>query len=401
MDFALPRLRDDAVIRRFDGGSGEARHIVAVGARHYVASELVVALLELTRDCDDVEALSRALSRRFERSFTPQEIGEVLRTRIPAALFRADAEVPLEGPLHVRLRLFRGETLAPLLRLGARLFARGLAPPLGAALVALHATIAVALWRSGLEHAPQASLAGAFVLILPGIALHELGHLSACHRYGAPHGGFGLGLYWFLPVLYAEVHGAWLLPRARRAVVDVAGIYFQGLYLLVIAGVCLLVPADGRLSATLQLALWGSYFLVLNTLNPVLKYDGYWLLSDVSGSYNLHRRMREGARRCWGALRRRPGAHWPRARECLLLGAFLALATAYFAYVFRFTAHNLAYAASHVSGARSALQLVSGASGVVLAAAFALGISLMLARALREVIDAGPQSTSRSGHHAR
>jgi len=401
VDLALPRLREDAIIRRFAGNGTDARHVIAVGSRHYIASERVAALLELTRECSDLAVLARSMSERFRRSFTPEEIGDVLRTQIPAVLFRADCDAPLRGPLHLRVRLFRGETLAPLLRLNSHLLRPAVAVVLGAVLVALHGTIALALLRSGLERAAQASLGGALLLTFVGVAAHELGHLSACRRYGAAHGGFGFGLYWCLPVLYAEVHGAWLLPRARRSVVDVAGIYFQGLYLTAIAALWLLAPAASPLSATLLLTLWGSYFLVLNTLNPVLKYDGYWLLSDLTGSYNLHRRLRDGARRCWAAVRRQPGAEWPHMHECMLLGAFLALATVYFGYVLRFIAHNLAYAASRMSVAQSEWHLVLTACGLALAGALALGVTLMLARALREVIDSDAAGGSGSTHGAR
>jgi len=41
---------------------------------------------------------------------------------------------------------------------------------------------------------------------------------------------------------------------------------------------------------------WITLFSMFYTLNPVFKMDGYWLLSDLSGLPNLHRRMGEGVR---------------------------------------------------------------------------------------------------------
>ena len=399
MDIPLPRLREDAVIRRFDGASANGRHIVGIGARHFLASELLAALLEMTRSASSAAALANSMSARFGRSFTPEEIGAILTDQVPRVLLQADAEMAPRGPLQFRVRLVGAAVLAPLLRFGAQLFAPPAAVMLGALLVAVHASTAYALWHHGLDSSGQASPGGVLALVLVGVAIHELGHLSACHRYGAPHGGIGVGVYWCLPVLYAEVHGAWLLPRARRSVVDVAGIYFQGLYLLALTALYLLEPAGTRAAATLQLALWVSFFLVLNTLNPVLKYDGYWLLSDLSGSHNLHRRMRENSRRCWAALRRWPGARWPTLSERLLLAGFVGLAAVYFGYVIHFLGHNLAYATARLEEAQSVAQMIGASAALLVSAALALGVTLMLARALGAAVARADPVGDADAHH--
>ncbi len=77
------------------------------------------------------------------------------------------------------------------------------------------------------ESLTGAQIVCAATLTALGIIVHEIGHLTACSRYGAQHGGIGIGIYWCMPVFYAEVNGAWMLPRLQRAVVDVGGLYFQ------------------------------------------------------------------------------------------------------------------------------------------------------------------------------
>ena len=387
MEIALLRLRADAVIRRFDGNGASAQHVVAIDGRHFVASGAVATLLELTRQSDSLAVLAERMSTRFGRSFSAEEIGQVLREQIPPVLFHAAESGTLRSPLHLRMRLLSAQMLTPCLRAARTLFAPVVAIVLVGLFLIGDCLVGLELWRHGIESIGSASLPGAFAIVLTGIAVHELGHLSACHRYGAAHGGLGIGLYWCLPVLYSEVHGAWLLTRAQRCVVDVAGIYFQCVFLLFVAGAWLVRP-----SGTLLLVLWVSHFLVLNTLNPVLKYDGYWLLSDLSGSHNLHQRMRANARRCWSAVRRRAGAEWPRRVDSLLLGLFLALTVAYFVYVLYFLAHNLAYAASRVVALDSGWQWLAAFLGLSLLIAFAIGTTLLLARAVEGTVgfDAGP-----------
>jgi putative peptide zinc metalloprotease protein len=276
------------------------------------------------------------------------------------------------------------------------LFVPGVAFALVCLFVVLDAMVATEIWRHGMADFGEASLAGALALVIAGVAVHELGHLSACSRYGAAHGGIGIGVYWCLPVFYAEVHGAWLLTRPQRAVVDIGGIYFQCLFLLGAAAAWLVYP-----SATLLLALWASHVLVLNTLNPVLKYDGYWLLSDLSGRHNLHEHIRESAKSCWRALVGHAGTPWPPAQDRMLLGLFLALAVAYFAYVLHFIAHNLAYASSRLLDSQPGWRHAVTALGLTLTVAFAMGVSVMLARAIRGVVTIEPTNGNEWRHGAR
>ncbi|HZF17209.1 MAG TPA: hypothetical protein VE046_14820 [Steroidobacteraceae bacterium] len=385
MNSPLPRLRDDVVIRRFDGDARAAQFVAAVDGRHFLISDVAAALLEMTREASTPTALASRMTREFGRSYDTAELERTLRTRIPAVFFQREDTARLGGPLSARLRLFSAAALAPLLEVLATGFAPIVAIVLLGAFLVADAAVGAALWQQGLGVASSSSFAGALALIVAGVAIHEVGHLSACRRYGATHGGIGAGLYWCMPVFYAEVHGAWMLARKERAVVDIAGVYFQCVYLLVLATVWLAHP-----SGTVFVALWSSHFLVLNTLNPVLKYDGYWLLCDLSGRYNLHAQIRAIARQSLDSLWR-GSCTPPPARDVALLALFLALATAYFAYLLYFMGHNLAYAASNLSGDRSAWQLSLASMGLVLLVAAAAGVSLLLARAVQSIVGHAPR----------
>lgn len=77
-----------------------------------------------------------------------------------------------------------------------------------------------------------------------------------------------------------------MLGHMERAVVSLGGLYFQSIYLATICTVDL-VTGNG----TLSIAIGISILLMLTTLNPVFKYDGYWLLSDLLNVTNLHTRI--------------------------------------------------------------------------------------------------------------
>ena len=75
---------------------------------------------------------------------------------------------------------------------------------------------------------------GLFVFMLASSFFHELGHASACKHFGVRHGGIGFGLYLNFPVLYTDVTEVWKLDRTQRCVVNLAGVYFQSYWLIIL-----------------------------------------------------------------------------------------------------------------------------------------------------------------------
>ncbi len=128
--------------------------------------------------------------------------------------------------------------------------------------------------------------------------LHELAHALACRRYGGRCHELGVLLLVFVPCLYCNVSDAWLFgSRWRRIAVDVAGIYVE---LVVAAAATLLwwfsVPGWFN-SACFNLMVVCSVGTVLFNGNPLLRYDGYYLLADVFDIPNLHERSAAALRR--------------------------------------------------------------------------------------------------------
>jgi putative peptide zinc metalloprotease protein len=123
-----------------------------------------------------------------------------------------------------------------------------------------------------------------FVIIL----LHELGHVAACHKYGAQHKGIGFGFYLFTPTFFADVSDAWRLPAKQRVIINLAGIYMELIIVTAFFG-CFLVTQN-------EILFYSGVTILLHTLvnlNPFLKYDGYWVLSDITATPNLSKQAFE------------------------------------------------------------------------------------------------------------
>ncbi len=140
-------------------------------------------------------------------------------------------------------------------------------------------------------------LGGLLVLMLLstlGSFLHELGHATAAASFGCRRLEIGWGLYLVFTVLYTDVSEAWRLPRRQRAVVDIGGIYFQSFFLAAMTALYVTTGAEIYLFAFLF-----SDLALASSLNPFLRLDGYWLMSDLFGIPNLRQQtwalLRHGA----------------------------------------------------------------------------------------------------------
>jgi putative peptide zinc metalloprotease protein len=111
---------------------------------------------------------------------------------------------------------------------------------------------------------------------------HEMGHAAACHRFGAKFGDIGFGFYLLSPVMYADVSDIWKLKSDKRVIVNLSGIYIE----LLIATILVLIFYITRTNDYLVFSSAISLSLLAN-LNPFLRYDGYWVLSDMIGVPNL------------------------------------------------------------------------------------------------------------------
>lgn len=114
------------------------------------------------------------------------------------------------------------------------------------------------------------------------LLLHELGHAAGGIRAGAMPGNIGLGLYLIYPVMFTDVSQSWLAPTRKRLLVDAGGLYVTGL-----CAVC-----DISVYAYWRAPLIGliAYLLCITTvinLNPFLRMDGYWMISDLLGIHDL------------------------------------------------------------------------------------------------------------------
>ncbi len=125
-------------------------------------------------------------------------------------------------------------------------------------------------------------------------SLHELGHALACRFRGVECHEIGIMLLMFMPCLYCDTSDGWKLrSRWQRASIAAAGIYVE-MILATIAGAVWLVTYSNSaihvIAASVMIA--ASISTIMVNANPLLRYDGYYVLSDVLGVPNLAQQSR-------------------------------------------------------------------------------------------------------------
>ncbi len=138
---------------------------------------------------------------------------------------------------------------------------------------------------------------GSLFWIAVGIAiakvLHELAHALACCYLKCECPTIGVMLLLGIPCLYADVSDAWMLKRrSQRMLISAAGMYVE-CWIAILATLVWIFSNSGPvhdLAVTLMIVCSVSTILING--NPLLRYDGYYLLSDFTGVPNLAFRSR-------------------------------------------------------------------------------------------------------------
>jgi putative peptide zinc metalloprotease protein len=139
-----------------------------------------------------------------------------------------------------------------------------------------------------------------YLLLFFSLLMHELGHASACVRYGAAPSEIGFTIYLIWPAFYTDVNNAWLLKRWQRVVVDSGGIFFQ-----IITGAIYILIYKLTNWSPIPLSLVMIFSTCLLNLNPFFKFDGYWIFADAFGITNLEQARVRIVQYFFGILRRR------------------------------------------------------------------------------------------------
>jgi len=139
-------------------------------------------------------------------------------------------------------------------------------------------------------------LAGTMAIVK---VIHEFGHGLSCKKFGGECHEIGFMLLVFTPCLYCNVSDSWMLPNKwKRVWIGAAGIYIE----MILASIAAFVWWFTEQGTTINDLCLNMMFLnVVSTVmvngNPLLRFDGYYILMDAMEIPNLRQKSTEVLKR--------------------------------------------------------------------------------------------------------
>jgi putative peptide zinc metalloprotease protein len=283
--FAEPR----SLIRRADG------QVIQLSRLLY----LVSGLLDGARGPEDIAS---AVSVILGRTLTAEQVRYLITAKLaPLGIVGGQGTpvLPTASPLlalRARLTLLperaacaAGTFLRPLFRW----------PVIVAAIVSVAALDFWIFTTHGLAPASSQVLNDPVdLLLVAGLSIvsaffHECGHAAGCRYGGARPGRIGVGIYLVWPAFFTNVTDSYRLSRAGRLRTDLGGLYFNLIFMLVLAAFYAATSAE-----ILLLVIAITHLEMLEQLLPFVRFDGYFILSDLVGVPDLFARVTPVLRSC-------------------------------------------------------------------------------------------------------
>jgi putative peptide zinc metalloprotease protein len=244
----------------------------------------------------DPEAIAGLVSADLGRSLTADQVRYLITTKLlplgVVAAENAPAAAPKANPL---LALRARGTLLPERAANA---AGALLAPLfrWPVVVAMVVSLAAVDWWLFAVHGLGGGVRQVLrdpvdLLVVLGLSVasamfHECGHAAGCRYGGARPGKIGVGIYLVWPAFFTNVTDSYRLSRAGRLRTDLGGLYFNAVFMLALAGIYAATSSE-----VLLLVIAFTHLEMLEQLMPFVRFDGYFILSDLIGVPDLFARV--------------------------------------------------------------------------------------------------------------
>ncbi|MDR2408174.1 MAG: hypothetical protein LBE13_08695 [Bacteroidales bacterium] len=276
-------------VQPFDLSSKEKRFLAVFNNKHFEISSSVAELIDILKQSDSLEEIASILTVRQNKIFTQEDVCFLIDKCI-VPIIKNDNPTKKKTFIYER-DIIPSEKISIVSEKLKKLFF----PPIVVIFLICIVILEVLFFVSTdfdyqtLGHIGLFEITGILLFYIFSSLFHELGHASACKYFKSIHGNIGFGLYLNFPVFYTDVSGIWKLSRKQRLIINMAGVYFQMIYLCPFIIFSFIFPDN---------IIIRHFVLIVNlnllfTLNPFFKFDGYWMMSDLLGVPNLRKRGME------------------------------------------------------------------------------------------------------------
>jgi putative peptide zinc metalloprotease protein len=252
--------------------------------RHLLINRATTELVHILSNTTSFEAAHKVFNQSFNQTISIESFQDLVDEKLGGYQIMRKDSVPEKPSLknaYLKLKI-------PLLNARVARFLSFPLQPFFKPLVFWFSAGAMILFLLGMAigfdspSVTQVNYLTLMALIYPTMLIHELGHIAACAKYKLKPGGIGFGFYFILPVMYAEITNIWMGNKEQRIIANLGGIFAEVLYAVILSIVYLFFHSPVCLFASLSISVF-----VLWEFNPFVRFDGYWLLSDLTNTPNL------------------------------------------------------------------------------------------------------------------
>jgi multidrug efflux pump subunit AcrA (membrane-fusion protein) len=330
----LPCRRSELVFRPLGDRGPYVVKVPGTGGYYQLGAEEHFLLTQLDGHRDS-GAIRAAFAERFAQALSDEDLDEFLEMARGQGLLQEETsgereigrggeepggslKDPAAAPLGLRLLYWRKSFFDP------DRFFNWLAPKIwwfwtpafvifSAGCIVLAATL---LWanRQGVAGSFLSALRWetailAWLVLIFVTTCHEFAHGLTCKHYGGEVHEVGFLLIFFMPCFYCNVSDAWLLKeKSKRLWVTLAGGYFELFLWSLTVFIWRVTVPDSLVNYLAFIVMTACGVQTLFNFNPLLKLDGYYLLSDWLEIPNLQQRSGQYVKSrlrwlLWGATR--------------------------------------------------------------------------------------------------
>ncbi|MEK7346614.1 MAG: hypothetical protein AAB176_13090 [Pseudomonadota bacterium] len=130
--------------------------------------------------------------------------------------------------------------------------------------------------------------------------LHEMAHAAVCKRFGGEVRTMGVMLLLLTPLPYVDLSSSWgFRDKYQRALVDGAGMLVDLLVGALATIVWAYTPPGTANELAYNLMFSTAIYTLLFNINPLMRFDGYYILSDLVQMPNLHEQAKKAFNGWW------------------------------------------------------------------------------------------------------
>jgi putative peptide zinc metalloprotease protein len=303
MAIAGPRLRTDLVISRQENAGRPALIVKDPSTGQFFRlKETESYILEQLDGSTSLEDVRRRVEQKFTDPLDADTLQQFITSLNRLGLLEKEhagsghlshrGGTPRWRLFNIRVKIFDPDRLFEVLVRRMPIFFTPQFLFVSAALILVAVAITIDSWdeiaRDFTRLHRLTTLPVALLSILVIGTCHEFAHGLTCKRFGGEVHDVGFLLIYFCPAFYCNVSDAWLFPdRSKRLWVTFAGPYFEGFLWALATLTWRLTAPDTGLNFGALVVMTMSGIRTLVNFTPLIKLDGYYLLTDCLEAPNL------------------------------------------------------------------------------------------------------------------